>query len=226
MKKQQYIKYKPEIIALRKQGITYGEIQKTIGLKIPKSTLSYWCQNVSLSFKQKMRIKDKIISNANRGRVLALEVNRIRRKQYLDSVKRRVVHLENKLSNIDVAKIAIAMLYLGEGSKGNRGALMFGNSDPKTISLFLKLFRACYDVDERKFRCTLLCRADQDTKKLEKFWSNITKIPLDKFYKTRIDSRTIGKKSKKPEYKGVCRIDYFSGDIFNEIMKTIEVLTS
>ena len=225
MQKQQYTRYKPKVIGLRKQGKTYGEIQKSIGLKIPKSTLSNWCECVSLSFKQRLKIKDKIILNASKGRALALEVNRAKRNEYLNSVKNRVVHLKNRIDDKNVAKIAIAMLYLGEGSKGNRGALMFGNSDPKTINLFLKLFRACYDIDENKFRCTLLCRADQNIKKLEKFWSITTKIPLDKFYKARIDPRTIGKKSKKPEYKGVCRIDYFSGDIFNEIMKIIEVLT-
>ena len=68
------------------------------------------------------------------------------------------------------------------------------------------------------------CRADQDIKKLEKFWSKITKIPPSQFYKARIDKRTIGKKTLKLEYKGVCRIDYFSADIFTELMKLPRIL--
>lgn len=224
MKKQQYTKYKTKVITLRKQGKTYGEIQKAIGLKIPKSTLSDWCSSVSLTYQQKLNIEKKILSNINKGRTIALEVIRIKRANYLKSIEKRVSHLGNKLKNKNIAKIALAMLYLGEGSKTKRGSVMFGNSDPEIIRLFLKLMRYCYNIDERKFRCTLQCRADQDIKKLEYFWSKITKIPLNKFYSARIDPRTIGKKSKKPDYKGVCRIDYFSGDLFIEIMKTIEIL--
>ncbi|PIR44326.1 hypothetical protein COV23_00575 [Candidatus Wolfebacteria bacterium CG10_big_fil_rev_8_21_14_0_10_31_9] len=101
---------------------------------------------------------------------------------------------------------------------------MFGNSDPNIIYLFLKLLRYCYDIDENKFRCTLQDRADQNIKKLEKFWRLVTKIPKKQFYKARIDPRTIGKISKKPEYKGVCVIDYFSADILNEFKKIVEVI--
>jgi hypothetical protein len=224
MKKQLYKEYKSRVIALRRQGKTYGEIQKIIGLKIPKSTLSDWCSSVSLTYQQKLNIEHKIISNINRGRTIALEVIKIKRANYLKSIEKKVAHLGSKLKNKNVAKIALAMLYLGEGSKTKRGSLMFGNSNPEIISLFLKLMRYCYNIDESKFRCTLQCRADQNIKKLEEFWSKTTRIPLSKFYGARVDPRTIGKKSKKPEYKGVCRIDYFSGDLFIEIMKTIEIL--
>jgi len=101
---------------------------------------------------------------------------------------------------------------------------MFGNSDPPIITLFLSLLRRCYNIDENKFRCTLQCRADQNIPKLEKFWSQVTKIPMPQFYKARIDPRTIGKPSRKPDYKGVCRIDYFSGDIFMELKQIMEVI--
>ena len=101
---------------------------------------------------------------------------------------------------------------------------MFGNSDPSIISLFMSLLRYCYNIDESKFRCTLQCRADQNTKKLEKFWSQITKIPLSQFYKARVDPRTIDKPSKKLNYKGVCRIDYFSADLFIELKQIAEII--
>ena len=88
----------------------------------------------------------------------------------------------------------------------------------------MRLLRYCYNLDESKFRCTLLCRADQNIKKLEEFWSQITKIPLSQFYKARIDPRTIGKPSKKLNYKGVCRIDYFSTDIFIEMTQIPKII--
>ena len=107
---------------------------------------------------------------------------------------------------------------MGEVAKTKRGSLMFGNSDPRVIALFLRLLRQCYNINEDKFRCTLQCRADQNIETLERFWSKITNVPLKQFYKARVDSRTIGKKSRKMDYKGVCRIDYFSADLFNEII--------
>ncbi len=118
---------------------------------------------------------------------------------------------------MEVAKLMLVMLYLGEGAKNKKGSLMLGNSDPAIVRLFLQLLRKCYKIDESKFRCTVQCRADQDINFLEKFWSNVTQIPSRQFYKARIDPRTIGKPTKKSDYKGVCVIDLFSAHIFNEI---------
>jgi len=202
---------------LRKTGKTYSEIKKIVRQHVPKSTLSYWCKNVKLSQKHQKRIQKLILNNAKMSRAIALIVNKNRREKYLKSVANRNKRLATVLKNKDVAKIALAMLYLGEGSKTKRGSLMFGNSDPFIISLFLYLLRYCYNIDESKFRCTLQCRADQNIENLEKFWSKLTKIPQSHFYRAKIDPRTIGKPSKKSSYKGVCRIDYFSADLFIEL---------
>ena len=221
--KFQYHKFKIDVINLRKNGKTYSEINRIIGKTIPKSTLSNWCRSIKLSKKQQQKIKKLMENNINKGREIALAVNKEKRRAYLESVKNRIEHLQNIAENKDVAKIMIAMLYLGEGSKTRRGSIMIGNSDPKIINLFLRLLRYCYYIDEKKFRCTVQCRADQNIKKLEKFWAKITGIPLNQFYNARVDSRTIGQKSRNLDYKGVCRIDYFSADIFNEILKIIEI---
>lgn len=211
-------------INLRKSGKTYSEIKKDTGVNIPQSTLSYWFKNIKLSKNQKNRIDKIVLKNIKKGQLAALKVNKIKRQAYLDSVENRVKHLGKLMYNKDVAKISLAMLYLGEGSKVRKGSLMFGNSDPEIIKLFLGLLRHCYEIDEKKFRCTVQLRADQNIGKLEKFWHTITKISKKQFYKARIDPRTIGKISKKPEYKGVCVIDYFSADILNEFKKIVEVI--
>jgi len=212
------IKLKEKAIELRKKGRTYLEIQKTLGVKIPKSTLSDWCSKVKLPKEYRDRIRKLILKNAHKGRAVALAVNRVKRKKYLKSVENRNKHLVKSLKNKDIAKIALAMLYLGEGGKNQRGSLMFGNSDPFVIKLFLSSLKYCYNIDRSKFRCTVMCRADQDTKKLERFWSRVTNVPLSQFYKTQQDARTIGKPTKKKDYKGVCKIDYFSADIYTELM--------
>jgi len=218
------IKIKKKAIELRKRGRTYSEIQKTLRINIPKSTLSYWCSKIKLPKKHKDRIRELILKNAHNGRAVALIVNRVKREKYLKSVKDRNKHLAKSLKNKDIAKIALAMLYLGEGSKTPGGSLRFANSDPFIISLFLWSLKYCYNINESKFRCTLMCRADQDVKRLEKFWAEITNISPKQFYRARIDARTIGKPSKKPDYKGVCCIDYFSGDLFAELMSIPKII--
>jgi len=213
-----------KIIILRKQGYTYKEITDNLKIKVPKSTLSYWCKNIDLPKEYYIKIKKQKELNLVKARSLALIANKNKRGKYLQNIATKNQHLTKLLYDKGIAKIALVMLYLGEGSKTQRGSLIFGNSNPDIIRLFLKLLRLCYLIDEQKFRCTLQCRADHDITLLEKYWSQTTKIPLKQFYKAQIDKRTIGKPSKKPDYKGVCRIDYLSADIYNEIKVIIELI--
>jgi hypothetical protein len=216
---------KQQVIGLRKKGKTYAEICSSINVRIPKGTLSYWCNGIPLPKSYVQKIKKINALNLIKAREKSIEVAQKVRQGQIEKIWLENGHLFKTIKDINVAKIALAMLYLGEGHKNRkRGALGFGNSDPGTIALFMELMRNVYDIDERKFRCTLLCRADQNIKKLEKLWSKTTKVPLSQFYKARIDPRTIGKPTKKTEYKGVCRIDYFSAKIFAELLEIPKIL--
>ena len=216
---------KKQAVKLRKEGKTYSEIIKILGINIPKSTISYWCGSIRLPADYPQKIREINLSVLNKARTYAVRAKHIVRLDEIKSIHEENFHLIKLLDNKDVAKIALAMLYLGEGMKNRkRGSLMLGNSDPTTICLFLGLLRKVYGIDERKFRCTLQCRADQDVRGLEKFWSNVTKIPLNQFYKAQVDRRTVGKPSKKADYKGVCRIDYFSAKTFAELLEIPQIL--
>jgi len=213
-----------KIINLRKVGKTYSEINKILNLNIPKSTLSYWCKGVVLPKTYHEKIEKLNIINRAEGRKIALKRNREKRKTYFYEIQNRMFYLFEKLRDKNTALIALAVLFLGEGSKTSKGSLVFGNSNPSIIRLFLKLLRYCYNIDESKLRCTFQGRADQNIEELEKFWSRVTRIPLVQFYRARIDPRTVGKKTRKYDYKGVCRIEYFSANVFWEIKTISEIL--
>lgn len=218
---------KEKVIKLRRSGKTYKEIQRAVGKQIPKSTLSYWCKDTPLPKEYQERIKKLSFNGIQKGRAIALVANKINREKYLQAIENENKYLADILkNNKDVARIALTMLYLGEGKKKTSGSLVFGNSNPSIISLFMKLLRQCYAIDEKRFRCTVQCRDGQNVKKLESYWSKITRIPLSQFYKARIDPRTIGKTSKKPDYKGVCRIDYFSAKIYTELRCIGDIVTT
>jgi hypothetical protein len=65
----------------------------------------------------------------------------------------------------------------------------------------LVYFSNCCIIDEKKFRCTVQCRADQNSEALISFWSTTTLIPQNQFYRLRIDKRIIGMPTKKPIIK-------------------------
>lgn len=217
---------KEKTIVLRKQGKTYTEIRQALNTDTPKSTMSYWCKNVVLppNYQAKIIKYNKI--NLEKGRQIALNINMAKKEKQLELIKKRIAPIKGVINNKDAAKVVLAVLYAAEGSHNpKRGSIMFGNSDPFIVSLFMRLIRMCYPVNEEKFRCTVQCRADQNTGALENFWRNTTKIPSSQFYKTRIDPRTIGKPSKKPDYKGVCRIDYFSTEVLNELLEITKIIS-
>lgn len=225
MSRSGFSRFKDKAKNLRIAGKTYSEINLSLGVVIPKSTLSLWFKELKLPKGLSERLRVNQIVKIEDGRVRALRVNREKRNAYLTRLFEKNKYLADLVEGSDVAKVALATLYLGEGTKNpKRGLLTFGNSDPRVISLFLKLLRKCYRVDEMKFRCTVQCRADQNTRELRRYWRSITKIPYNRFYDTRIDPRTVGKKTRSVGYKGVCRIDYFSSEVFNDILKAIEVI--
>lgn len=213
------IKLVRQIRFLRTQGKTYGEIQRLLKRKFPKSTLSEWCKDVSLPFNYTRRISKLNLINLGRARSTAVEINKIKREEFFDHINSINAPISLKIHDNDTAKIALSMLCLGEASKyGNGSAFSLGNSDYRIIVLFIKLLRACLPTfDSKKIRCTVQCRADQNIEKLERYWQKITKVQKSQFYKTRIDPRTIGKPTKKRGYFGVLRIDYLDRKIQHEL---------
>lgn len=217
--------FRNKAVMLRKQGKTYSEIRALIP-KISKSTLSYWLSGLELSDKQKEKLSRNIDRKLIRARSQSVLVQKNKREKYFRNIENENLGFVSLLNNNkETAKLVLAALYLGEGTKSMRGSLRLGNSDPGIIKLFLKLLRSCYTIDEAKFRGTVLCRADQDIKILDKFWARTTGINKKQFYKARIDPRTIGKPSRRLEYKGVCVIDYFSANIFHDLLTLGKMMT-
>lgn len=215
-------RYPREIIdkvrKLRSLGKTYGEIRKDVRSSIPKSTLSDWCKNVKLPKKYIERLAILNKQNLDKGRRMGLEMSKIKREEFFQILRKKNSLIAKKIEEKDVAKMALAMLCLGEASKYKPGrSFNLSNSDHRIITLFIELLKTCFDFNLEKVRCTVQCRADQDTKKLEKYWMNITGIPKRLFYKSRIDPRTKGKPTKKKDYMGVLRVDYLNSAVQHDL---------
>lgn len=234
MRRKYSLELVDKIRYLRSFGKTYGEIRRELGINIPKSTFSDLCQGVVLPGEYSERIANLNIDNLHKGRSIAVEFNKLRREKLFKELDRINLPIAKLVHDKFTAKIALAMLCLGEATKYNpktTRTFSLGNSDPRIIVIFLKLLRICYDFDIEKVRCTVQCRADQNTDDLEKFWREVTGVPKRLFYKAKIDPRTVGKPTLKKDYKGVLRVDYFDARVHldleslaDSIFKVLKVL--
>lgn len=213
---------KEKVKILRSKGKTYSEIQKEVGKKIPKGTLSYWCAGVSLPDFYNSKVEKLNFKNLSKGREIAQQLTKTRRKEFLEDVKKKNIHLVTKAKNdSDVKKIILTILYLGEGAKwrSHRG-LMLGSSDGNILILYLNLLDQIYGIKRTSVKAWISFRADQDINKLTNFWSKKLRISKNQFYKSKPDSRTKGKPTKRKEYKGVCVI-YCAGTKIQLELETI-----
>lgn len=208
---------KAQVRVLRSFGKTYSEINFLIKLRVSKSTLSSWCKGVPLPSAYSKKIKKLNFISLKKARVRALQANSVKRKNYLSSLEKGNFDIAAQVIGKDVAKIALAMLCLGEASKYGSSSFALGNTNPKIIIIFLQLLKMSSNFKESKLRCTVQCRADQNVSYLENYWCEVTGIPLSQFYKAQIDPRTINRPTKKPEYKGVLRINYLDSNIQQDL---------
>jgi hypothetical protein len=152
------------------------------------------------------------------ARLIGIEKSKIKRQEFLSGLDKINLKIARLIQNHETAKIALAMLCLGEASKYKpRRSFSLGSSDPRIIIIFLTLLKKCFNFKQIKVRCTVQCRADQNIEELEKFWLDITKIPKKQFYKAQIDPRTVGKPTLNKNYKGVLKVDYFDTRIQLEL---------
>ena len=202
-------KYYPEEVReearrLRREGWSLGDIAAKLGP--PKHTLTLWVRNIELTSEQRARLHEKEVMAAGRNRALAAQTNRAARVERIRMAAEKAQAFLDTLDDQHQANhIAAAMLYLGEGAK-SEGAFAFGNSDPRVIQYWLYLLRTSFEIDESKFRIQLMCRADQDYEELKQYWTEITGIT--RFIKGHVDARTEGIPTKRPRYKGVCKVSY------------------
>lgn len=138
---------------------------------------------------------------------MAWVANKIKQEKILQNLWDQNSHILKRLNDKDLLKMLLAMLYLGEGAKWQSArGLTLGSSDPNIVRIYLHLLKKCFYILPNQLHCRISYRADQNIEELKKYWSRITEIPLGNFYKTKPDPRTVGKPTKKKEYKGVCVI--------------------
>ncbi|MGB3922199.1 MAG: hypothetical protein WBL19_02920 [Minisyncoccia bacterium] len=78
------------------------------------------------------------------------------------------------------------------------------NTDPRVIKSFLEFLRKDIGINESRLKLQLQIHHGDNQEQIEKYWSAVTKIPLERFTKTII--RPAGNKIGKN--KGTCKVRY------------------
>ena len=162
---------------LRKQGLSYNEIKQK--LELSKSTISLWCRDVILSKRQKQRLWHNWLTSPKLGGL----ANHERREQEILEIKRAARNEIQKL-NGETFRVAGIMLYWAEGTKTQSTAI--SNSDPRIIKLMVGWFKKVFNIAPIQLKAHLHIHYGNDEKKIKKYWSQLTGIPLKNFGKSFI----------------------------------------
>jgi hypothetical protein len=134
---------KNKAILLRKSGLSYKEIQKTI--KTSKGVLSSWFRYLEFSEEEISRIEDNSREKQSKARLLASITNRYKRMEREKSVYTFAEKKFDKLKSESMFLVGIS-LYWAEGSK-KTGEFQFMNSDPDMIIFMNKWIQKYLDIN-------------------------------------------------------------------------------
>lgn len=168
---------------LRRKGRSYNEIVRDI--KVSKSTVSLWSRDIVLTKEQKEKLRRKVGKNI----LLGALANKTKRKKEIEIIKNNARDELQEL-NLDVYKIAGAILYWAEGTKKKNTSI--SNSDPRVIKFFVKWLDTIMNIKPHQLNPHLHIHYGNDEGKIKRYWSKLTEIPLKNFGKSFIKPKGTG----------------------------------
>ncbi|MBI4948470.1 hypothetical protein HY844_02890 [Candidatus Berkelbacteria bacterium] len=129
----------------------------------------------------------------------------------------KLTRLNTKQNELFIAGLFI---YLGEGSKKSFGVVDLANSDPQVISIFLRMLREIYQINEEKLRVYLYTHENRDVGKIISYWSKLLDIPKSQFTKPYIKSGLTSNHNDKMK-NGLVHIRYADKRLWDNLMDDI-----
>ncbi|MEK7095365.1 MAG: hypothetical protein AAB895_03800 [Patescibacteria group bacterium] len=172
-------KIKQKAVEMRSKGYSVKDISEE--LSVAKGSVSTWVRDITLTSQQKLNLKRRSHSPevVEKRRQSRLKNESYKKSQIIDLASREIRKIDH-----ESLKILGLGLYWGEGAKTSKGMARISNSDPFMIMMGMRFFREICKVEESRFRAHIHVHSTQIVKEAEKYWSEITKIPLSQFFKT------------------------------------------
>lgn len=196
-------------IKLRKRGLSYPSILKTVS--VSRSTLSLWLRDIELTQQQQKKLlKGREISRYSAAKNKK-ELRILKTREIIELGKEEIPKLIK--SPLFITGLA---LYWAEGTKNSSESVRFANSDENMIKIIMEWFRSVCGVPEKKFRIQIHMHELHCRPALEKYWSKITGIPCNQFYKTYIKKTSLGQR-RNILYNGTCSVTVSNKNLFRRI---------
>jgi len=187
---------------LRNEGGSINDISAE--LSVAKSTISLWVRDVELPKAILAKMQQYEIAGRTRG-LSAIAARRDLDDQLILKYAGEMWSQLDLFDNKDFWKICAALLFWCEGAK-RLSNMMFSNSDPEMVSLYMKALRKGFDINENKFSVQLHLHEYHDVEKQVAYWSKLMGIPVNQFNKPYIKPHT-GKR-KREGYPGCVSLRY------------------
>ncbi len=201
---------KTEATRMRLQGKSYSEIKSV--LKVSKSTLSLWLQNLPLSSERIRELRDLNPRRIERFRETMRRKREARMEVAYNNMTRRI----GRLTSRDLF-IAGLILYWGEGGKTKPAEVSLSNTDPVMICFFLKWLKVL-DANNESLRIRLHLYSDMDIEEEMRFWSETTGVPLSRFRKPYIKtSKQVAMNWRNPSKHGTCNVIVYSQRLYEDV---------
>ena len=178
---------------LRRNGTSIRTISNLLG--VPKTTVSGWVKNISLTEEQKL----KLGQNRQQAALLGAReaVNRFRLKIL------REAYSEWALLKTDPVFIFGLALYIGEGTKSPHSPGIT-NCDPRVLRAVISFYKLI-GVDPTKLKVSLQIHHATQIEGAQLFWSRELDIPITQFTKPFVRKSQVTKRHKDQKY-GTCHI--------------------
>ncbi|MCR4275315.1 MAG: hypothetical protein NUV83_00970 [Candidatus Wolfebacteria bacterium] len=178
---------------LRAYGYSLNEIAKN--LNVSKSSASLWVRNIALTKDQEKTLSKRAVklSVVEKRRATRLARETATRENLIDQAQKQV----KKITRSELWLIGSVLYWAGCG-KTQKGLVRFSNSDPNIVRLMMAFFRDVCEVPEQKFRGHIYIYPHLDHRGTEKYWSEISGIPLKQFFKLSVKRATKSKKEGLP----------------------------
>lgn len=154
---------------LRARGWTMNAIAAELG--VSKSSVSLWTRDVPFEprpARTGARRREPNILQRRKAAEIA---------ELMEEGRRRIGALTER-----EFLVAGAMLYAGEGGKGD-GKVKLTNTDPRLVEIFCRWLRTFFAIDESRLRAHLYLHEGLDLEAAIQHWSKLTGIPPGQFIK-------------------------------------------
>lgn len=192
-------------ISLREQGKSYSEIVASV--HVSQSTLSVWLKAVALTDKQVSSLADKKRAGQLKGGLARKSFRETKQKSIVNESIRDIKQL-----TIQDLWLAGIIAYWCEGTKQRETnisqAVVFTNSDPFLIRLFLKWLERCCGIEQQNLIFRLHIHESVKIYQALEYWSRELEVPIDNFSKTALKKHKIltNRKNKNENYHGLITV--------------------